>query len=399
MPRIRLVDATVRAVQPPARGQVNYIDVTLPGFSLRVAAGGAKRWIVTYHRGGRVRRVTFGRYPLMSLADARAKAKQLLGAVMQGHDPAAEKQAARNAPSFSHLVHEYLERHAKPKKRSWKKDDYMLRKYVPEAWYQMKVAEITRRDIRAHLEALADHVPAQANRTLALLRTVFNFAVSRDMIAASPCARIERPAQDRARDRVLTADEIRRVWAALVDESAQTTALFKLYFLTAQRGGELRTMAWVDLDLASGWWTVPAERAKNKLAHRVPLSSPAMAVLQELAAQRVEGSPWVFPSESGTGYREDVQRAVASIRECSGVEDFRPHDIRRTVATFLTSELGVSRLVVSKLLNHVETGVTKVYDRASYDREKQAALNAWAAHLESIVTGTAKASVVSLSSA
>jgi len=189
----------------------------------------------------------------MSLADARAKAKELLGAVMQGQDPAAEKHAARNAPSFSNLVQEYLERHAKPKKRSWKKDDYMLRKYVPEAWSHMKVAEITRRDIRAHLEALADRVPAQANRTLALLRTVFNFAVSRDMIPASPCARIERPARDHARDRVLTPDEIRRVWATLAEESAQTAALFKLYFLTAQRGGELRTMAWADLDLASGW--------------------------------------------------------------------------------------------------------------------------------------------------
>src|SRR6266571_7965625 len=132
MPRIKLIDAIFRAVQPPAHDQVNYIDVTLPGFSLRVAAGGAKTWTVTYHRGSRVRRVTFGRYPLMSLADARAKAKELLGAVMQGQDPAAEKHAARNAPSFSNLVHEYLERHAKPKKRSWKKDDYMLRKYVPE---------------------------------------------------------------------------------------------------------------------------------------------------------------------------------------------------------------------------------------------------------------------------
>src|SRR5436190_2103150 len=108
-------------------------------------------------------------------------------------------------------------------------------------------------------------------------------------------------------------------------------------------------MAWVDLDLASGWWTVPAERAKNKLAHRVPLSSPAMRVLQELGARRVGDSPWVFPSESGTGYSEDVHRAVASIRECSGVEDFRPHDIRRTVATFLTSELGVSRPVAEVL--------------------------------------------------
>src|SRR5207302_9824384 len=121
----------------------------------------------------------------------------------------------------------------------------------------------------------------------------------------------------------------------------------------------------------------------------------AAAILRALREDANE-STYVFPRYVNDKY--SIYRAADRIREASGV-DFKPHDLRRSVATFLTSELGVSRLVVSKLLNHVETGVTKVYDRASYDREKQAALNAWAAHLESIVTGTAKASVVSLSSA
>jgi integrase len=137
----------------------------------------------------------------------------------------------------------------------------------------------------------------------------------------------------------------------------------------------------------AGWWTVPAERSKNKLAHRVPLSPQALAVLRALREKPTD-SVWVFPTTRGSasGFRESITKATARIREASGVA-FVPHDCRRTVATFLTSELGVSRLVVQKLLNHTETGVTRVYDRASYDREKQAALNAWGARLDAIVSG------------
>src|SRR5207245_103625 len=136
-----------------------------------------------------------------------------------------------------------------------------------------------------------------------------------------------------------------------------------------------------------------AERAKNGLAHRVPLSQPAVTILRGLREQ-ANGSPWTFPSASASGHQEVLHKATGRVRERSGV-DFVPHDLRRTVATFLTSELGVSRLVVSKLLNHTETGVTKVYDRASYDREKQAALNAWAAKLEQIVSAEpARAKVI-----
>lgn len=383
MPRVKLTDAFIRALPQPDK-QTTYTDLGLPGFGMRVAPGGARTWTVTYHRGRFVRRVMIGRYPLMSLADARARAKIELAKVMQGLDPAAERRAERMSPTFQVLANEYIERHAKPKKRSWAKDVYMLDRYVPVEWFSMKASDITRRDIREHVEQLAKRTPAQANRLLALLRTVWNIGVSRDLVAVSPCARIERPAPLRSRDRVLTIDEIQRIWRAVEHEDAQTAALFQLHFFTAQRGGELRTMRWQDIDLASGWWTVPAERAKNQLAHRVPLSPPALDLVKGLR-EEAAGSPWLFPARHHSGYRRTPQESLDRVRRRSRVPDFTAHDIRRTVATFLTSELGVSRLVVSKLLNHVETGVTKVYDRATYDAEKRSALDGWAARLATIL--------------
>lgn len=126
------------------------------------------------------------------------------------------------------------------------------------------------------------------------------------------------------------------------------------------------------------------------------MSPQALAVLGALREQTPE-SPWAFPTTRGSvsGHRETIVKAVADVRAASGV-DFVPHDLRRTVATFLTGELNVPRLVVSKLLNHVEAGVTRMYDRASYDNEKKRALDAWARRLETIITGDLSAKVVAL---
>ena len=400
MPRTKLTDVTVKTTEPPASGQATYWDAALPGFGLRVARGGAKSWVVQYRHGGRVQRVTLGRYPLVSLADARAQAKQALAAVVQGTDPAAERRAEREAATFEAVSREYLDRHAKAKKRSWHEDQRILEKDVLPAWRTKRAKDITARDVRELLDAIVDRgAPIQANRTFAIIRKVFNWASAPDRGLVpqfhNPTRGMERPAAEHQRERVLTPDELRGVWRALDAEDVYNAALFKLYLLTAQRGGELRTMAWADVDVETGWWTIPAERAKNGLAHRVPLSPQALAVLNALPRQ--EGSPWVFPTTRGSesGYRERIYATVERIRERSAVA-FVPHDLRRTVATFLTSELGVSRLVVSKLLNHVETGVTRVYDRATYDREKRAALDAWGRKLDVIVTGEKPAKVVAI---
>jgi len=388
MPRIRFTDRSIQAVQPPPSGQAEYFDANgrLPGFGLRVSASGRKSWVVLYRSGGRPRRLTLGPYPLLGLADARSKAKAALAVVVSGGDPAAAKRADRDAPTFAELVEVYLERHAKPRKRSWRDDERMLRRYVPKEWYRVRASDVTRRDIRDLLDSMVARTPILANRILALLRKLYNFGVAREIVTASPCLGVDRPAPERQRDRVLTEDEIRRVWRALDGEDRATSALMKLYLLTAQRGGELRSMAWANIDLGGGWWVIPAERSKNGLAHRVPLSPQVVAILQDLQAHVGASSTWVFATPSASGYRETVQIATRRIRRRSGLE-FVPHDLRRTAASHMTS-LGVSRLTVAKILNHVESGVTAVYDRHSYDAEKRAALKAWATRLDAIVRYT-----------
>jgi integrase len=142
------------------------------------------------------------------------------------------------------------------------------------------------------------------------------------------------------------------------------------------------SMAWSEVDESGGWWTIPAERAKNGLSHRVPLSSLAQAVLKDVK-QRCNQLPWVFPSQRRGRHLEQMVQAAYRIRNRSGV-DFVPHDLRRTAASYMTG-MGISRLTVSKILNHAERGVTAVYDRHSYDAEKRQALEAWARRLDEIV--------------
>jgi integrase len=134
--------------------------------------------------------------------------------------------------------------------------------------------------------------------------------------------------------------------------------------------------------ISNGWWTIPPEIAKNGFAHRVPLSAPVLALLDDVR-QLGEGSEWVFPGSDGEGHRATIHKAHNRIRRRCGVS-FVPHDLRRTAASHMTG-LGISRLVVSKILNHAEPGVTAVYDRHSYDREKRTALDVWALRLEEII--------------
>ena len=210
---------------------------------------------------------------------------------------------------------------------------------------------------------------------------------------------------------MLSADEIAALWRALANpELAISPAIrvaLKLQLATAQRKGEVIGAEWGEFDLDGRVWTIPAEKAKNGMPHRVPLSPLAIAVLDEVeaaASKRPEpgrdSSPrWLFPSPRRTGKPitgPAVDHAMRDNRDMLGTGDATPHDLRRTAASHMTS-IGVSRLVVGKLLNHGEPGVTAVYDRHSYDAEKRAALTAWGARIEEIIgVGTERANLLRL---
>ena len=388
-----------RAVEglKPSNKRVDYFDKDLPGFHVRVTPNGVKTFSVMYRHAGRLRRMKIGTHPPLTLADARELAREALRKAAKGEDPAAEKKRKREAETFGELADEFVERYAKVKKKSWREDERILRVHFLPTFRHIKAAEVHRADVRAIVEKMAEETPVQANRALAVIRKLYNWAIEKDIVENNPCFRISAPGDEHQRDRILSSEEIKKLWKALNADDTQLAATMKLRLITAQRGGEVASMKWENVDFTSRWWTIPAERSKNGLSHRVWLSNSALQILKDLSRKRDESdrlklSAFVFPNpRDGSEHMRELQKAIQRIRAASGIEDFNGHDLRRTAASMMAS-MGVPRLVIQKILNHVETGITSVYDRHSYDAEKKDALDRWAKRLTRLVSNLKAAS-------
>jgi integrase len=375
-------------------------DTVRAGLQLRVAVDGSKSYSVRYRIGRRMRRLTLGDADVLSLAEARARAKDALKQASNGTDPAEAKQEKRTADTVADFADIFIEQHAKPKLKRWKGVKSRLDNDVLPLWRHKLMKEITRREVRDLIEGIAARpAPISANRVRALLSKFFKFAIERDVVESNPVVGTPRPGKEQRRDRVLSPDEIRQFWKACDALPLPMQAAWKLRLLTAQRATEVHDMQWSEVDLEAGWWTIPADRSKNKMAHRVWLSAPALALLKALreeadalvAAREARGDtrskPPVFVLAEARGHKQQATAAATF-----GLSDFTGHDLRRTAASLMTGS-GTSRLVVSKILNHVEQGVTAVYDRHSYDPEKQVALDSWARTLAALLEDK-KANVV-----
>lgn len=446
--RLKFNDRTIFALKPTDK-RIEYWDDSLPGFGLRVSPrnrkspAGRKTWIVMYRRPtGSAVRLKLGTYPAVGLADARVKAKGYLGQIeIEGRDPVAERQADRSAETFTQLADIYLRKWAKqvgadgrPRKRSWREDERQINLYLLPEWRHRKVKEIARHHVRELIEGIAERrlrkgttddgqqktgAPIMANRVLALVKKMFNFALDRDWIDANPAARLKPVSRETRRDRVLSHDEIRIFWCALDGEHHRIATLFRMLLLTAQRSGEISKMRWSQLDpplfapVSNGLriaskirpivWTLPAREAKNGQAHEVPLSSTAGDLLRKLAsadeAERAkinrlyrakkhqparDASDWIFPSRTTQGPIIEVQKAVQRLRTRCGFR-FNAHDLRRTAAT-LMADAGVPENIIPKILNHTEPGVTRRhYNLHAYRDEKRAAFELWARYLHAVL--------------
>jgi integrase len=399
---MKFTDRQIKTLKPKTERYEVWED-NGKGFGVRISSAGRKSFIFLYRFKGTSRRMTFGNYPSISLADAHAshsKARQLLD---KGIDPATVEQDAREesrrSPTIRRLVEEYIEKYAKPRKRSWKEDERILNKDVIPRWGKRKAQDITRRDIILLLDEIVDRgALIQANRTLAAIRKMYSFAMGRGILESSPCVAVPAPSKENRRDRFLNEEEIKKFWSKLdIAKMEKSTALaLKLQLAVAQRKGEVVGAEWVDIDLINGWWTIPAKKSKNGYPHRVPLSAVAMNILRKLKSL-TGNSRWLFPSPRvGQHIAEtSVDHAVRVNAEHFEIDHFTPHDLRRTAASMMTAS-GIQRLTVSKVLNHVETGVTSIYDRHSYDKEKRQALELWGRKLESIITGKKSAKIVEL---
>lgn len=419
----KLTDRSIAALKPKtARYEV--WDEGRKGFGVRVTPRGVKSFVWVYHFAGKPRRLTLGKYPALGLADAGVKLADAKHLLERGEDPGKlavdERAAERKAETVEQLVGDYLERYAKPRKRSASEDERILNKDVLSRWRGLKVKDITRREVVKLLNAIVDRgAPIQANRTFTILRRMFRFAVGQAIIDDSPCSLVEAPSAENERDRALSEVEISQLWQTLDGATMEPNIrrILKIVLVTAQRKGEVMGMHERELDRAKALWTIPAERSKNGREHIVPLPPLALQVIGAQPLEEEAGSSqddasmkktgWIFPSSrTGKPYRgQSVDHAVRDlfvprVRSkkqrmpapprppvlCDVMKPFTPHDLRRTAATRMR-ELGVSRADVKDILNHKIRDVTDRYDRYDGLPEKRRALERWGRHIESIISG------------
>ncbi len=267
MARIHLNAKKVESLQPGSK-RIQVFDKSQPNLAIRIATSGVKSWSVVYKWNGRMKRLTLGTYPAVSLADARNRAFDALRNVARGDDPQAEKISVREAGTFAELAQQYMDEWAKINKRSWREDQRKFDVYLLPKWKHSRASSITIDDVELLLEQLALRAPIQANRVRALIRHVYAWALAKRtrrkkyVLENNPCAFVPKLAKERARDRVYSDDELKALWKAF-GTIGVTGDLFKPQLLTAARPGEVSEMDWNELDLTRAIWTQPSARTKK----------------------------------------------------------------------------------------------------------------------------------------
>jgi integrase len=385
MPTLALTDTLIRSAKA-GKERLQITDARCQGLELRVTSTGAKSFAFQYRskRDSKVVRLTLGSYPDLSLAKARSIVEGHRRSIAEGGDPRDEKQAAvttakARGKTFDDVAEMYMEQYAKPNKASWRDDQSLLRR-PRAAWRRLPISTVTDDHVAKLLDEIAIEAPVSANRTQSLLHKLFKWAKEpgRKYVSANPLTDMPRRARETPKDRVLTDDEIRKLWRALDTEPRRSIALcLQLILLTTARPGMVSGMIrdeLHDLDGEIPEWHLPAHRMKNRKPFIVPLSPQAVAIIKQ--AQPDPYEPVIFHSrvhKRASIERQALSQAVIELTDKIGIPKFTPHDLRRTAAT-VARKHGVPRDHVKALLAHTEGDVTAIYDQYDMLPEKRAAV-------------------------
>lgn len=349
-------------------------DTSLQGFGLRVSPTGLKTYFMMCRENDKQRRISLGRYPIISLADAREEARAKLRLISLGL-PLEEKK--EKAISLEHVFNSFIEIYAKKKTKDWQRTDKRLRGTLIKEYGCMDIREITRKNLISLLDSIvARGTPIQANRVHSGMSKFFKWCIERGYIESSPALNISKPAPENPRDRVLSDEELTKIWIETEKMSYPFGPLFQLLILTGQRRSEVSDMRWSEVILKDKIWIIPKERAKNGHSHSVPLSDEAIRILKK--TPKFLHSDFVF-STTGRSSVSGFGKVKSRLDKKSDTHGWTIHDIRRTVASGM-AKLKVSPYIVEKILNHVSgtfSGVAGVYNRYGYDDEKREALQIW----------------------
>jgi integrase len=416
VPKRDLTDRTLKALKPADPGKRYFAwDAQIPGFGVRItdrSPPSVSFVLVARFPGAKnpaPRQI--GDYPAVDLAKARQTAREWREDIAKGIDPKAKAKAAqRNAErlranTFRAAFEAFADEHLSTL-RTGAVVKRVVEKHVVPVFGDRPLSELTRADGKDLLRSLAKTTPIHANRICSYLHKFGVWAEDDERVVESPFATLRRPAKEVPRDRILSDQEIRAVWAA-GGEMGSFGRVARFLLATAQRRCEVSDATWDEFDLAQELWRLPRERTKSNRAHVVPLSPLAIMLIAEaprigvhpFATRTIRGA--TVPISAWATFKDKLDAlALAELRRIVGAEAefpaWRLHDLRRTAATRM-GKPSVDRLHISKVLNHSEKGVTgQVYDLYEYLPEKRRALERWGARLSAIVEGGDAGNIVHL---
>ncbi len=388
--KIRLTKRVIDGLPLPETDRTEYQDTDDRFLRLVVSAQGRYTWRYTRKVAGRVIKYTIGTYPETTPDMARRESLRLGSEFDAGRDPVQAKKERRTVKAWSELFDWYMENHAKPHKRTWPYDVQMEARYMKD-WRNKPVTSITADVVtRWHKRMGAEHGQHQADRCLAMIKTVFSETIKAGLfIGANPAAMVRKfhgSAASYGRTRNLDGSEVGRLLKTLHEYHDQdTTDLFMVLLFTGARKSNVMAMRWPDMkrDPLKPSWTVPGTESKNKEPMVISIVEPVISILNRRWEDR-RSDEWVFPAKqsgSKTPHVAEVKRAWQSICETADLQDVRIHDLRRTLGSWQAS-LGASLQVIGRSLGHKSMQSTEIYARLNIDPVRESVGRAAAAMLE-----------------
>ena len=397
---MKLTTTTVRALELPAgTTDKTYFDDDLPGFGVRLRAGGSKVWVVTYkNAAGLNRRIVLGAVTALDVGKARSTAKDLLAKARLGQDPAGDRIAEREqaADTFGKLLPGFLKlKRAELRPASMVEIERALLKYAA-TWHNIPVAKIDRRMVAIKLTEVAEkHGATTANRFRAAASGFFTWLAKEGIVDANPVAFTNIQPEPEARERMPSDAEVAAIWRNAGE--GQYADILKLLILTGARREEIGALRWSEIDLDASMIILPKERTKNGREKRLPMSSAVADILRAQERRADRDLVFGYGEQAFSGWskakRELDARLVAAGTPVTG---WRVHDLRRSVSTTMHGRLGVAPHIVEAILGHVghKSGVSGVYNKADYSEPMRIALDKWADHIAGLVAGRKPAAVV-----
>ena len=368
---INFTKAALESLSVPPQGErVTYNDTKATGLQLRVSGSGVKtfslyRWV----KGeAKPERVTLGRFPDMSIDQARNKTAELNAFIAAGGSPSNKINAHKAELTLGAFFDIYMERHAKPHKRTWDEDVSKFNQYLSNNKDGLnlapkKLSMVSRSDMAQLHAKIGKQHPVTANRVLALVSSIFGRAIDWgiwDQI--NPALGIKR-FKETSRDRFLQADELPKFFSALAEEPNETVRDFILLsLLTGARRDNVLSMHWDQVCLERAEWRIP--RTKNGEPQVVTLSGVALEILQNRQGQSAQG--WVFKGKGQTGHLAEPRKGWNRVLANAGLSNLRLHDLRRTLGSW-QAKTGASLAIIGKSLNHKSHNSTLIYARLDTD--------------------------------